>query len=220
MSGALEADGVAVRDLEWHIKAVEDAANDWGVQGDKVEGRFISALLGAIAASGRLNEAARQSVERVMADAKACADRDLKRVELTLVAADKTMALGKQATQLAVAANERGHLEFKRSVGEIASQLSEELLKATQEWLVIGQNNRGRRDRWTFGLLAAFLAVACFTGGVGARMYDETRMAAEIEAFHGRIVDCEKNPVPVREAKTGGVRSACWLTQIQGARRD
>lgn len=42
-------------DLDQHIRDVEQAAADWGVHTDKLEGRFVSALLAAIATSGRAN---------------------------------------------------------------------------------------------------------------------------------------------------------------------
>jgi hypothetical protein len=56
--------GNADRDVNEHIKAVEEAARDWGVHVDALEGRFVSALLAAIAASGRMNRAAVGEVER------------------------------------------------------------------------------------------------------------------------------------------------------------
>src|SRR5208282_4510445 len=67
-------------DLDQHIRDVEQAAADWGVHTDKLEGRFVSALLAAIATSGRANLAALGDIERLLEKASARGEGELRRL--------------------------------------------------------------------------------------------------------------------------------------------
>jgi len=70
-------------DLDQHIRDVEQAAADWGVHTDKLEGRFVSALLAAIATSGRANLAALGDIERLLEKASARGEGELRRLNVS-----------------------------------------------------------------------------------------------------------------------------------------
>ena len=103
-----EEGGAAALDLDEHIKAVEEAARDWGVHADALEGRFVSALLAAIAESGRMNRAAVGEVERVLEQAKALGDQEVGRLKIIFAGGEKAIAIAKQAAETAIAAAHRG----------------------------------------------------------------------------------------------------------------
>ncbi|MBB4200889.1 hypothetical protein CCR94_00980 [Rhodoblastus sphagnicola] len=202
--------GSAAHDLDWHIKEVEAAAREWGVHADKIEGRFVSALLGAIVVSARTNEVAIEEAQRIIDGATAFGDKEVSRLKIMIAGGEKAIAIGKQAAETAIAAGERAEKEFQRSVAHIAKELSNRLIDSSQEWLVLKQTSRNRRDAWVLAMCVSVLAVGIFVGGFGVRAYLDG--FSDIEA---RIAQCKKVAVPVRDTH-GVVRSACWLDEILG----
>lgn len=214
MKSQQEMGGVAARDLDWHIKEVQDAAREWGVQTDAMEGRFVSALLAAIAASGQMNQAAIEEAGRVLMNAKAAGDIELVRLRMIFASANKAIEYGKQAAEAAVAAGKVAEQEFDRSVAQIAQELSSRLVESSEQWLALKQTNRNRRDAWVLALVVAVVAVGIFAGGYGARAYQDDQFVSGLYGMRTRIEECQKDPVQVKEGRVGGVRSACWLDQV------
>ena len=214
-----EVGGVAAHDLDWHIKEAQDAARDWGVQADAMEGRFVSALLAAIAASGQMNKATIEQVHRVVADAKAAGDFEVGRLKIIFAGGEKAIAIGRQAAETAIAAGQRAEHEFDRSVAQIAKELSSRLVESSQQWLVLKQTSRNRRDAWVLALCVAIVAVGIFVGGYVARAYQDDSSFAGFYEMQARIADCQRDPVQVKDAHVvGGVRPACWLDQVLAKR--
>src|SRR5215471_17388999 len=75
-SAALDAAAWAV-EFERLVAEVEAAAEEWGVERDSVEGRFVSALLGTTRWLGRLCVAAQARAEAVVRENREAAEREL-----------------------------------------------------------------------------------------------------------------------------------------------
>ena len=210
--------GAADHDLDWHIKEVQGAAQDWGVQADAMEGRFVSALLAAIAASGQMNKATIEQVHRVVADAKAAGDIEVGRLKILFAGGNKAIELGRQAAETAVAAGQRAEQEFERSVAQIAKELSSRLVESSQQWLVLRQTSRNRRDAWILAVIVSIMAVGVFVGGYVARAYQDDVALSGFYEMQARIADCQRDPVRVKDAHVGGIRPACWLDQVLAKR--
>jgi len=210
--------GSAAHDLDLQIKEVEAAAREWGVHADKIEGRFVAALLTAIVTSARTNKAAIEEAQRIIDGATAFGDKEVGRLKIMLAGGEKAIALGKQAAETAIAAGERAEKEFQRSVAQIAKELSSRLIDSSQEWLVLKQTSRNRRDAWVLAIIVSALAVGVFVGGYAARAYQDDRAVSGFYDDEARIAQCKKNAVSVRDGR-GVVRSACWLDDI-GAKSD
>lgn len=218
MTSEEEVGGVTAHDLDWHIKEAQEAARDWGVQVDAVEGRFISALLAAIAASGQMNKATIEEVRRIVAEAKAAGDIEVGRLRILFAAGEKAIAIGRQAAETAIAAGQRAEQEFERSVAQIAKELSTRLVESNQQWLVLKQTSRNRQDAWRLALIVAVVAVGVFVGGYVARAYQDDLAVSGFYDMQARIVECQRDPVQVKDARVGGIRPACWLDHVVGKR--
>ena len=210
--------GAAAHDLDWQIKEVQDAAQDWGVQADAMEGRFVSALLAAIAASGQMNKATIEQVHRVVADAKAAGDIEVGRLKILFAGGNKAIELGRQAAETAIAAGQRAEQEFERSVAQIAKELSSRLVESSQQWLVLRQTSRNRRDAWILAVIVSIVAVGVFVGGYVARAYQDDVALSGFYEMQARIADCQRDPVRVKDAHVDGIRPACWLDQVLAKR--
>lgn len=204
-------------DLEAHIKAVEKAARDWGVNVDELEGKFVGALLAAIAASGRANIAAIGDLERLLEASRAAGDVELRRLRILLDGGAQVLGMARQAAETAVAGGNRAEREFDKSVALIARELSTKLLSESQKWLVLKQTSRNRRDAWRLAFVVAGLGLGLFIGGYGARAQQD---AAALEGFfeaQARIAECAAAPLWVNRPK-GEPGAACWLEQVAGKR--
>jgi hypothetical protein len=74
--GALDAAAWA-KEFERLVAEVKAAAEEWGVEPDTVEGRFVSALLGTTRWLGRICVAAQANVESVVRQRHDAAEREL-----------------------------------------------------------------------------------------------------------------------------------------------
>jgi predicted ribonuclease toxin of YeeF-YezG toxin-antitoxin module len=210
--------GSAAHDLDGCLKEVEAAAREWGVHADRIEGRFVSALMAAIATSAGANKATIAEAQRVIDAAKAVGETEVGRLKILLAGGEKAIAVGRQAAETAIAAGERAEKEFQRSVAQIAKELSGRLIESSQEWLVLKQTSRNRRDAWMLAMAVAVLAVAIFVGGYAARAYQDDRALSAFYEVEARIAKCKLEAVSVRDSR-GAVRPACWLDELTAKSR-
>src|SRR5271166_1569396 len=90
-------------DLEAHIQAVEKAARDWGMNVDELEGKFVSALLMSIAASGRSNIASLSDIEKLLDGARAAGDVELRRLKILLDGGEQVLRMAEEGARAVVA---------------------------------------------------------------------------------------------------------------------
>jgi hypothetical protein len=195
----------AARSLEQHIDDVRNAARDCGLRNDSLEGRFVSALLAAIVASSETQLATTDTVLKILADAKAVGDAEVRRLKIAVEGGIKAIDLGTKAVEVAAAASDRAEMEFQRSVAQVAEEMSGQLIEATQKWLVLKQTSRNRQDAWILSCKVAVVAVCIFIGG-----YASGSNLTGLYETQQWIVACKKNPISVRDG-SGDIRSACWL---------
>ena len=165
------------RDLELadHIREVERAAADWGVHVDALEGRFIGALLAAIRESGRTNLAVLGDIEALLERARSTGEGELRRIGLLIEASQRTLSMAQEAAETSAASGERAERVFNASVAKIAKDLSVKLLDECQQWLVLKQTQRNRRDARRLAVGVAAAAIAVFVGGYAMAGGDRTR---------------------------------------------
>ena len=160
-------------DLEAHIKAVEKAARDWGVNVDELEGKFVSALLAAIAASGRANIATVGDLEKLFEGARAAGEVELRRLRILLDGGEQVLRVAEEGARAAIATADKTQADYDRSVSKLAKEMAAKLLAETQKWLVLKQTNRNRRDAWRLATLVGAAALGLFVGGYVARANQE-----------------------------------------------
>jgi len=203
------------RDLELkdHIREVEKAAADWGVHVDALEGRFIGALLAAIWESGRTNLAVLGDIETLLERARATGEGELRRIGLMIEASQQTLNMAQQAAETSATAGERAERVFNASVAKIAKELSVKLLDECQQWLVLKQTERNRRDarRFAAGVAAAGLAV--FIGGYATAGWRQDNETKAEEAVVEAVEQCWKKPVTLQDVR-GAPVEMCRLRDL------
>ena len=198
-------------DLTARIREVEKAAADWGVHADALEGRFVAALLTAIAATGRTNLAVLADLEGLLEKAREVGDGERKRLETVIEAGELAVEMARRAAQLAVVAGDKAEKEFDSSVSRIAQDLSVKLLAQSQHWLVLRQTARNRRDAWRLAFGVAAAAVGLFVGGYWAAGRLSGEEAAQRAVF-AAVQKCSVKPLFVQGAK--GEFATCRLDDI------
>ena len=85
--------------LAEEIARVEQAARDWGVHVDAVEGRFVGALLKAIEETGKTNLAALGDLEVLFERARREGEADRRRIERMVEAGVNALAMAHRAAE-------------------------------------------------------------------------------------------------------------------------
>jgi hypothetical protein len=188
-------------DLKGHIHEVERAAADWGVHVDALEGRFIGALLAAIRESGRTNLAVLGDIEALLERTRATGEGELRRIGLLISAGQQTLNMEQQAAETSAASGERAEKVFNASVARVAKELSVKLLDECQQWLVLKQSARNRRDAWRLAFSVAAAALAVFVGGYATAGWKQDKETEAEQAVVAAVDRCWKKPITLNDGK-------------------
>ncbi len=156
------------------LKTVQDAAREWGVRHDMMEGKFVSALLGAVEWLGRVNQAAQAEFRQIAQKQSDAAKVELARAEALTKATNAT--LGQARSALIGLQVERENVTV-RMIHETMPMFAAELRKA----LVIRVNDETSALRLKRGLLAVLVAVGVFLGGYGVRAWSDGDAVGALE---------------------------------------
>ena len=156
------------------LKTVQDAAREWGVRHDMMEGKFVSALLGAVEWLGRVNQAAQAEFRQIAQKQSDAAKVELARAEALTKATNAT--LGQARSALINLQVERENVTV-RMIHETMPMFAAELRKA----LVIRVNDETSALRLKRGLLAVLVAVGVFLGGYGVRAWSDRDAVGALE---------------------------------------
>ena len=154
------------------MEEVEIAAREWGLRSHEPEGRFVSALLGAVGMLGQIARANQGRIEEVVREGREAAAADLARARELSKAADLALRQSRQA--LIGLEVERENLVLrmiKETLPLFADRLKQALVIREQRW-----NSDLRRRRYA---TAGAVALAVFLGGYALRAWSESdRLAA------------------------------------------
>jgi hypothetical protein len=221
---AVEREGGALSgprdgELEDRIREVEQAATDWGVHVDAVEGRFVGALLGAIRHCGRMNLAALSDLEALFERTRVAGEGERRLVELLVDAGARALAMAREATETAASASVHAELEIDKSVARIAQEMGRKLLEESQRWLVLKQTERNRRDARRLATGVVVAAMAVFVGGYATAEWWSSTESAARQAVLEAVDRCWVAPLMVRMAD-GKTVETCRLADLTANRAD
>lgn len=185
-------------DLGAVLKTVQDAARDWGIRHDLMEGKFVSAMMGMVECLGRVNQAAQAEFRQIAQKQSDAAKIELARAEALTKATNATM--GQARSALINLQVERENVTV-RMIHETMPMFAAELRKA----LVIRVNNETAAQKLKLGLFAVLLAGGVFLGGYGLRTW------ADRDAV-GALERCLAKPVRVQIG--GQVHLYCEATDF------
>ncbi len=149
------------------LEKVQDAAREWGIRWDLMEGRFVSALLGAVGWSGRITQSAQMEFREGFKKQRDLAELELARAREITKAANA--ALGQARSALINLQVERENVTL-RMIHETMPMFATEGRKA----LIyrVKDESDGLRLR-RFGI-AALLALCVFVSGFGLRAWSDS----------------------------------------------
>jgi len=163
-----------VVEFKRRVAEVEAAATEWGVRWQQPEGRFVAALLGAVAMLGGLSRAAQNSMEQIGREGRVAAEAELAQARQLATAARATL----QQTQVAQVSLEveREHVTARMidaTLPLFVERLQKVLVIREQRW-----NSDVRRRRFA---VAGAVALVVFGGGYALRAWSDSGW---IGAFH------------------------------------
>ena len=137
---------------------VQQAADEWAVRWQEPEGRFISALLGAVETLGRLAASGQAMIEAVARDSRAAAEAEYARAREVTKAAQLALKQARNAQLALVVEQENVTLRMiDQTLPLFAERLEKVLVIREQRW-----NADVRRRRYA---LAGAVTLAVFVGG-------------------------------------------------------
>jgi hypothetical protein len=168
-------------DFEAALRRVHDAARDWGIRPDLMEGKFVSALMAAVEWSGRISQSAQVEFRTLHKKQRDLAELELARAREITKAANA--ALGQARSALINLQVERENVTL-RMIHETMPMFATELRKA----LIyrVKDENDGLRLRRFF--VAALFALCVFVSGFGLRAWNDS-------AAVGALGHCLAHPV-------------------------
>ena len=199
--------------LAEEIARVEQAARDWGVHIDAVEGRFVGALLKAIEETGKTNLAALGDLEVLFERARREGEADRRRIERMIEAGSNALAMANRASEDAGMASARAQQMVDQSVAGIQARMSKALVEGCPQWLIFEQKARHRLYAWGLAAWVAAGAVAVFiAGGITAQRWS-ARESATRQAVLEAVDRCWVEPMMVRMAD-GKTVEMCRLADL------
>jgi hypothetical protein len=149
------------------LEKVQDAAREWGIRWDFLEGRFVSALLGAVGWSGRVTQSAHAELREIFKKQRDLAELELARAREITKAANA--ALGQARSALINLQVERENVTL-RMIHETMPMFATELRKALI-YRVKDESDRLRMQRF---FVAAVFTLCVFVGGFGLRAWNDS----------------------------------------------
>jgi AcrR family transcriptional regulator len=199
--------------LAKEIARVEQAARDWGVHIDAVEGRFVGALLKAIEATGKINLAVLGDLEALFERARREGEADRRRIERMVEVGVNALAMAHQATERAGLASVRAEGAIDDAIARIAAKISGGPLSESQKWLVSKQTERNRREPSRLAAWVGAAALAGFIGGGGTMRWWSAGESATRQAVLEAVDRCRVQPRMVRAAD-GKTVEMCGLADL------
>jgi len=158
------------------LRQVEEAAREWGVRPDQLEGRFVSALMAAIGWNGRVSAAAREEFKTLFRQQREACERELASArEITRAA---HAGLTQARTALIVLQVEKQNLTtkmIKETMPLFAERLKEALVIREKRW----NDDVKRRRLATAGVVTLGLVF----GGYGLRVWQDEMATSALERW-------------------------------------
>jgi hypothetical protein len=170
-----------VAELRQQTEEIRKAGDEWAIRWQEPEGRFVSALLGAIEIVGRLTVTVQTSIDASARDSRAAAEAELAKAK-ALHQAAQTALLQVRNLELAATA-EQENLTVRmidQTLPLFIERLEKVLVIREQAW-----NHKVKLRRYA---IAAAATLGIFLAGFGLSWWQDGERLAAIEA-------CLTNPV-------------------------
>jgi hypothetical protein len=160
--------------FERHRENIREAAAEWGVRWNEPEGRFISALVGAIDMVGRLSASAQRALLETTKEGRLAAEVDLQKAKEIHKAAQLALTQIRNIELAAKAEHETVALQMiDRTMPLFTERLEKVLVVREQRW-----NKDVARRRYA---TAGAVVLAIFLGGFGLSRWETHDMVARME---------------------------------------
>ena len=156
------------------LKTVQDAASEWGVRHDLMEGKFVSAFLGAVEWLGRVNQSAQAEFRQIAQKQSDAAKVELARAEALTRATNATLGQARSALI-------NLQIERENVTGRMIQETMPVFAEKMRDVLITRINDENSALRLKRGLLAALVAVGVFLSGYGLRAWADQDAVGALE---------------------------------------
>jgi hypothetical protein len=161
-------------DFEREREKIREAAAEWGVRWNEPEGRFISALVGAIDLVGKFSASAQKALVQTTKEGRIAAEADLQKAKEIHKAAQLALTQIRNIELAAKAEHEIVALQMiDRTMPLFTERLEKVLVVREQRW-----NKDVARRRYA---TAGAIVLAIFLGGFGLSRWETHDMVARME---------------------------------------
>lgn len=160
---------------------VEDAAREWGIRADLVEGKFLSALLGAIGWTGRVAQAAQAENRQILKEHREAAELELARAREITRAAQIALNQARNA-QIAL------QVEHENVLVRMVEKTLPMFIDRMKNVLVLRERRMNTEILWRRYAVVGFVTLGVFLGGYGLCAWQDS-------AVIGAIARCVAQPL-------------------------
>ncbi len=152
-------------------------------------------------AERKMGEGVEMACARIEEASRRFRDDEFRRAELLLTSGQEALNMARQAADTAAATGDRAEQVFNASVAKIARDLSVKLLDECQQWLVLKQTARNRRDAWRLAVGVAAAALTVFVGGYATAGWRQDKETEAEQAVVAAVERCWKKPVTLQASR-------------------
>jgi hypothetical protein len=196
------------------IAEMEEALKEEGFAEEGPLGVFVRTQKQAVIELARLVGNAEETfaakiteMHRFVESSERRSENELAKLRTLLTGADKVMEMAREAVKDAGAAQVLTVDECNKSIAQIASRMSGELLRQTKGWLLIKQNQLNRVSAWRLAGLVTIVSITILLTGYQVRAWQD---APATEA----LARCATSSFQVRIGENPNAIAACPVTEL------
>ena len=169
--------------FEERLRALREAADDWGVKPDHPEGVFVSAMIGTQVGFVDVALSFSEGLAAAVADARVMARESAEQQRKATAATQDALGLARQAAHVLEA-------EKVRVTSEMVAKVAPQLVEGVRHALVIKEQRFNRNMEWTRAALIGAAIFALVIGGYTWRTVQDWSLLSRVSYENTALQRC------------------------------
>ena len=169
--------------FEERLRALREAADDWGVKPDHPEGAFVSAMIGTQVGFVDVALSFAEGLAAAVADARVMAQESAEQQRKATTATQDALGLARQAAHVL-------EVEKVRVTTEMVAKVAPQLVEGVRDALVIREQRFNRNMEWTRAALTGAAIFALVIGGYTWRTVQDWSLLSRVSYENTALQRC------------------------------